>query len=182
MASATVFCMPSVAAEKGIYVHASGGVNSIESTIVDDDEYNVDFDDGAVFEVGVGYSFGNNFRMEGSYSQSYSENYGSYDWEYWDDGFTIKSLMASVYYDLDTGSKLAPFLGFGLGTASLDNGFDTTDTFTYSFQAGLSYELSDKLDLVGKATYQTLQEYDLEGYDMNSHSLLQGTLGLRYTF
>ena len=174
--------MPSVAAEKGMYVHASGGVNNIESTIVDDDEYNIDFDDGTVFELGVGYNFGNNFRVEGSYSQSYSDNYGSYDWDYYNDGFKVESLMASAYYDLDTGSNLTPFVGIGVGTASLDNGYDTTDTFTYSFQVGLGYELSDKLDLVAKATYQTLQEYDLEGYDMNSHSLLQGLLGLRYTF
>ncbi|HIJ63183.1 MAG TPA: OmpA family protein [Rhodospirillaceae bacterium] len=104
------------------------------------------------------------------------------------------SIMANVYYDFATGTRLTPYLGAGIGgvDVSADNirgsgvTYSNDDQFTFGYQgiAGVSYALDDNLSI--KADYRYLRTADTKlnespGWgtgsgkgDYSSHSLLVG--------
>ena len=69
---------------------------------------------------------------------------------------TSLGLMANMWYDIDTGGKLKPFIGGGIGVARVDADIDSIvgipinisgdDTvFAYQVGAGVGYDVSDKV-------------------------------------
>lgn len=118
--------------------------------------------------LAVGYNFGD-VRLEGELSRFQNSvddygftNAGGYPFGVGtvdaDRGSTrATNLMANLYYDINLGMALKPYIGFGLGgsrlnfnnytsgaTAFLD---DSKTVFAYQGIAGLRYELSDRLDM-----------------------------------
>ena len=100
----------------------------------------------------------------------------------------LQTVFANVYYDLDTGTAVTPYLGLGLGYARIkEKAFEKTteDNFAYNVGAGVSVNLTYNMDVelgyrytdYGKIKDRTPDDYSKRNYD--SHEVL---LGLRYTF
>ncbi|CEN56316.1 outer membrane protein [Candidatus Methylopumilus turicensis] len=62
----------------------------------------------------------------------------------------MKLYMVNAYYDIPTGSQLTPFIGAGVGVASLDH---AGSELALSATGGLKYSFDKNLYLGAKATY-----------------------------
>ncbi len=111
----------------------------------------------------------------------------------------IQTVFANFYYDLDTGTSVTPYFGFGLGYARINekasvsvpsvqyaaNAKGSEDNFAYNIGAGVSVNLTYNMDVevgyrytdYGQIKNRTSGDYAKRSYD--SHEVL---LGLRYTF
>lgn len=120
----------------------------------------------------------------------------------------IETYMFNLYYDIDTGTKLTPYVGAGIGLAHIDakSSYDhpgaayshvnESDTkFAWQLSAGAAYALTDNLAVDLGYRYTDLGSikgdssfYDASGVvaaplnmkaDFESHEVM---LGARYTF
>ncbi|HEX6957968.1 MAG TPA: porin family protein [Ferrovibrio sp.] len=155
----------------------------------------VESSDGFVLYGGAGYRFSNNFRLEGELS------YGSHDYDSISIGGASRglggdrdlyALTAAIYYDIDTGTVLTPYLGAGGGLlyqnsgrpaatangATVPGGDNSTDLTAFG-EVGLSYKLSQRFDLVPSYRYQWINDNHAGLDDSDMHVL---RLGLRYWF
>ena len=104
--------------------------------------------------------------------------------------------LANVYYDLDLGIPLRPYVGGGIGAARVnvdaDAGglLDVDDegwAFAWDLAAGLGYEVADGLELTGGYRYLRIEgtDFDVDGggeLDVDNYASHEVLLGLRYTF
>ncbi|MCK0128909.1 P44/Msp2 family outer membrane protein [Erythrobacter sp. F6033] len=76
-------------------------------------------------------------------------------------------LFGNVFYDIDTGSALKPYVGGGVGYQWVDVdyspsgvavGEDDDGAFAYQLMAGASYEVSDSVELFGQYTWRDTTE------------------------
>lgn len=133
------------------------------------------------------------------------------DPEKWKQTFGIQTLFVNAYWDIDTGTRLTPYLGAGLGlgiikTKFKSSGHDATDpsdswssdtgsknvtNFAWNLGAGLGYDFTDNwtLDLgyrfVGLGSVKTKTYKDEDGSFHGKTSNLyqhQFAVGVRYTF
>ena len=91
-------------------------------------------------------------------------------------------LFGNVFYDIQTGSGVKPYVGAGLGYQWVDveyvpSGVDVADdddgAFAYQLMAGASFEVTEAVELFGQYTWRdTFDEADI---DLN---LLPATLGV----
>ena len=190
----------------GWYVGGEAGANWIQD--VDDHvqagggtftTVNVSFDTGWAAIATVGYAFWeSNWRieLEGAYRDNDQDNIvfkggpgtpidvgGSLDQE---------SLMANVLYDIPLTSKLTLSVGAGAGVANTHLkvstfGIDDHDwSFAWQGIAGLSYALTDRLDLTLNYRYFRVEEPDYQfgfGFLNNSFDPIENhtvTVGLRW--
>ncbi|MEP1423019.1 MAG: outer membrane beta-barrel protein [Erythrobacter sp.] len=80
-------------------------------------------------------------------------------------------LFGNVFYDIETGSSLKPFVGAGFGYQWVDVeyqpsgvafGEDSDSVFAYQFMAGASYDLSQGVEVFGQYTYRdTTEDVDI---------------------
>lgn len=100
----------------------------------------------------------------------------------------LQTVMANVYYDLDTGTAVTPYLGVGVGYARIEEkAFDKTteDNLAWNIGVGVSVNLTYNVDVeagyrytaYGKIKDRTPDEYAKRNY--HSQEFL---LGVRYTF
>ena len=114
----------------------------------------------------------------------------------------IQTLFANFYYDLDTGTSVTPYFGFGLGYARINekagvsaqvpgaglysqSAKGSEDNFAYNVGVGVSVNVSYNMDVevgyrytnYGKMVNHVATDYAKRNYD--SQEVL---LGLRYTF
>lgn len=104
------------------------------------------------------------------------------------------SLMVNAYWDIATGSRFTPYLGGGVGMAYVDidgpstplaGTIDDDDlVLAWQLMAGVSYTLSDKMDLYGGYRFFDIGDADIETRfgdfemeDLRSHIV---EVGLRY--
>jgi opacity protein-like surface antigen len=86
------------------------------------------------------------------------------------------SLLFNALYDLPTGSSLRPYLGVGAGAAlvsfdSADVGADGDDiVFAYQFLAGVGWQVSRSLTLVGGYRYFATTDATIDGLDIDYRS------------
>lgn len=142
------------------YQNAAGGAGTLSQIA------NIDMEDGAVFDAGVGCAFGNGFRADLVLSlRTQKEISGdpAPDDPIWAP-LTSHSLMANFYYDLDFAqiAGITPYVGVGVGVAyhSMDDvtwidpsgarqqiaGAEQLE-LAWSVMAGASYQYSDRLTL-----------------------------------
>ena len=143
------------------FYQAAGGGLGATSQIT-----NVDMDNGAVFDVGVGCAFGNGFRSDLVLSLRTQKDITG-DPQPADPVWAplaSHSLMANFYYDFDFGRTMGitPYVGVGVGLAyhSMDDvtwidpanntwqiaGAEQLEV-AWSLMAGASYQLSDRMAL-----------------------------------
>jgi OOP family OmpA-OmpF porin len=124
----------------------------------------------AVYGAGLGYGFGNGLRLEGAvgYRNVEMEVPDSFigvqpPGTFGPDGAgstRVTTLMANLIKDFNTGGRVMPYLGVGVGAARVDsraaslygaggvqaNGFDDSDTsFAYNVLAGFGIRMSEQL-------------------------------------
>lgn len=104
-----------------------------------------------------------------------------------------QSAMFNAYYDINTGSKLTPYIGGGIGIAHLkgsikvDNFKESKSKNNFSWQvgAGVSYALTDNVSIDAGYRYtdagdvKSKDEEEIIKFESKSHEFL---LGVRYTF
>ena len=114
-----------------------------------------------------------------------------------------KTYMLYGFKDFSNESKLTPYVGLGLGAASLDTndvtiGFNGTDLgvdvegtsstiFTYALKAGADYKINENTSLFTETIYQTFSEHSVshasEGRELTSRNNYFGiSAGLRFKF
>jgi len=119
-------------------------------------------------------------------------------------GFTIAlegdvkvlTYMVNAYYDLENKTNWTPFVGFGVGGATIDYSdikssgvllVDDNDTvFAYKVGAGLTYKISESLKLIGDYHYLGTTDPDFTDAagakfdsEYSSHNI---DLGIRFSF
>ena len=119
------------------------------------------FDSGLAYGVTFGRSM-DNFRLEGELSRRDSDvdkhSLGGASLDGATGEASVTSLMANVYYDFATSGRVKPYVGAGLGLASVDlSNFGVAvvpdvldaddDVFAYQAILGLGVDLSDKVML-----------------------------------
>ena len=169
--------------------------------------FKIDTDSGLKLEGGIGYDFGKS-RIEVTYDQSKSKMnsmdlspFGApaeiADAEIDGGERTTKSIMVSGFYDIDTNSKFTPYIGGGLGVAFIDTdswAFDDPEVFPFTFpstdqqlfswqlQAGLAYEMNEKVDLTADLTYKDTSDFNIGMMTVNPAASISVEAGLRFYF
>ncbi len=190
------------AAAKGPFVGIMGGVNftndqDISGTGVGINR-NVDTDTGWAVMPSIGYRYGNGIRTE--FELGYRSNdIDSVSGSAAGTGeINAKSAMLNLLYDVDTGSRVMPYIGGGIGYAQVDyDGVgpvgvgvnrvnDDDNVFAYQGIAGLSYWVNETVEVAAEYRYFATQDPDfrtsagvaVEG-EYDSHAAL---IGLRWNF
>ena len=115
-----------------------------------------------------------------------------------------KTYMLYGFKDFSNESKFTPYVGLGLGAASLDTndvtiGFNGTDLsvdvegtsstiFTYALKAGADYEINESTSLFTETIYQTFSEHSVSHASESREHHASGnnyfgiSAGLRFKF
>lgn len=124
--------------------------------------------------------------------------------------FQVQTLFLNAYWDIDTGTKLTPYIGAGLGMGFIDTkgkahltdgtdsysdstGSKTVTNFAWNVGVGLGYDINDNWTIdagyrfVGLGSVKTKNRYDAAsdfGMYGKTDNLYQHQfgLGIRYTF
>ena len=144
----------------------------------------------------IGYSFMNNFRIEGELVYQGNDadkmSISGYDLNLTGD-ITSVALFANGYYDFKNSSNFTPFVGAGIGMANVEisdfnivgvGGGDLNDDDTvlaYHLDAGVGYEINERLTLDLKYRYFAADDPEFDGADVeySSHNIYTG---LRVSF
>jgi len=131
----------------------------------------------------VGRTFGDHFRAEGELL--YSDAKGKSG----DGRIKVLAGLANGYYDFDTGTKLRPFVGAGVGVGQvkLDGGpvHDDATGFAYQMQTGVSYPINDRLSTQIAYRYLGINDVKLGSGAQSLHGDYHDqavTVGLTYRF
>lgn len=165
------------------------GVNTVESKL----------DPGFVALGGFGYDFGS-FRAEGEISYRHNEidiHTSSFPTPGSRGENRSIAFMANGYYDYSNPTDFTPYVGGGLGIASVaydDYGItgatvlsDDDWVLAYQLMAGLDYDLTDQFTLGAEYRYFATQDADIRtaagnndiDVEYQNHSV---SLGLKYRF
>ena len=165
---------------KGFYVPSSFGYSLINKGTWEAEISSLDykgdlkFDEGSSWGTGIGYDFGNR-RIEIFYSQS-SNNIKGITAEMIEDTLNpiaadanasgklnINNFMINTYFDFPIGEKFETYLGGGVGgskinidsitVANKEINANNTSKFSYQATLGLSYSISNNLNIFGQGTY-----------------------------
>lgn len=191
-----------LAAAKGPFVGIMGGANFTNDQDISGAgvgiNRNVDTDTGWAVMPSIGYRYGNGVRTE--FELGYRSNdVDSVSGSTAGTGeITAKSAMLNLLYDVDTGSRIMPYIGGGIGYAQVDyDGVrpvgvgvnrvnDDDNVFAYQGIAGLSYWVNETVEVAAEYRYFATQDPDfrtsagvsVEG-EYDSHAAL---IGLRWNF
>jgi OOP family OmpA-OmpF porin len=124
--------------EPSLYLGAGAGVNFANDLDVSGGN-ELDSDIGWTGIGTIGVRFGNGLRseLEGGYRFNDGDINGiSANTKTW-------NAMANLLYDLETGTMLEPYVGFGLGAVNTEMANDSEWAFAYQGIAGMSFEVSD---------------------------------------
>ncbi len=193
----------SEARNQGWYIGLEGGANWVSdndalygsSTPVVTTAASIDFDTGWAVLATVGYAFDNNWRLEleGGYRSNDATVRTTFFPSTWTADLDQFSLMANVLYDVPLTERLDLTLGVGAGAvySEFDDQFSgQDDDINFAFQGivGLSYAVTNRLDLTLTYRYQNVDapSYQLpfpggvDSYaldDVENHTV---SVGLRY--
>ena len=158
----------------------------------------VDFDTGIHLGAAVGYDFGD-FRVEGEFG------YQSHEFEEMEDvelnGMPLGDrdadgdidafiFLVNGFYDIDTKTRLTPYLGGGIGFSVLDiddlfvagiiRGNDDDVVFAYQLAGGMTYEINEHVLADLSYRFVATSEPDFAGLeDYMSHNLV---VAIRFSF
>ena len=179
------------------YVSAFGGITSVSDADLEVSGLGngeAEFDTG--FNVGgaLGYDWGA-FRgeLEIGYSESDFDQISSGGIGVDVEGdITTLTYLAAVYWDIENSSKFTPYLGVGIGGASIDvegsvpilgigQGDSDDSVFAYKLGAGGSYAMTNSVDFTVGYSFLGTSDPDFDGVEaeVSSHSF---SAGLRMRF
>ena len=152
-----------------------------------------EFDTGMVIEGAVGYDFGM-FRAEGEigYRKNDIDEFSALGGSASGDGdFDALSLMANGYLDLENQTAFTPYIGAGIGYATvsandisvggIDVGDEDDSVFAYQLGVGVGYSATESLIVEIAYKYFATSDPDFEDTEAeyDSHNIL---IGIRYAF
>lgn len=136
---------------------------------------------GFAFGVAAGYTFSNNFRVEGelAYQQNNFSTTRSYtDHQLLFEGTNIHTLAGLIngYYDFKNSSKFTPYIGAGIGVGGIINKYtnDLGAAFAYQVGAGVDYSITDKITVGVKYRYTGLDSVELRDSNVTNHNIYAG--------
>ena len=171
-------------------------------------DYELGLGTGLSGEIGIGYDFGK-IRIEATYSRD-NTSMDNLNADVTEDGVEVatlsttindndvrlNSLMLNAYVDFDTNSKFVPYVGAGFGyteisissynvnvsgeTIRFKKGSD--GEFGYQAKAGVSYLVSDTIDIFGEASLRGTSGYSISNVAFDPITAWGGQVGLRYRF
>jgi OOP family OmpA-OmpF porin len=185
-------------ATEGWYGRADVGYSVGGDLEVDFADDAIDLEEDWMGSLGVGYAMHNSgWRLEGELA--YRDN--ALDLDAPDGGdVTAWAAMFNAYYDFNKGGRFEPYVGLGVGAASLDanavynsgnDQFDDEDTVAaYQAMAGVAIGLSERLDLDIGYRYFVAPDAEFDGFQDTVVPTTYGadythqavTVGLRYQF
>tara|TARA_Y100001978_G_C23698201_1_gene438978 strand:+ start:3470 stop:4081 length:612 start_codon:yes stop_codon:yes gene_type:complete len=177
---------------KGIYFVGSIGISQMaDSDINSSAGGQFNFDGGSSSEFGVGYDFGN-IRTDLTYTSTITD-ISHIKGKNSEVGVDVQSFLISAAYDLRADKQWQPYIGAGIGTATVNVNqavhVDSTilpvgddNVGTFKFKAGLSYAASDKLDVYGEYWGQTIDDFTIGSVTFVDNTISGGSLGVRVRF
>lgn len=163
----TIALAPAAQAADGFYVGATGGVSFLQDADNEGGGLSIEseFDTGFDVTGAVGYRFMDDFRVEGEigYRRNNADSLtialpaglGISSISSSADGdVSALSFMANGYYDVNTGTPWMPYVGAGLGVATINADVktqgvqivDDDDTvFAYQIGAGIGYAFTESI-------------------------------------
>lgn len=200
--SAVAYAPAGFAAPEGPFVGIMGGANFTNDLDVSGTgvgiNRSVDTDTGYAVIPSIGYRFGNGLRSE--FELGYRKNdVDSVSGSTTGSGeIKARSAMLNLLYDVNMNGRVSPYLGGGIGYAKVRYdgvqpvgvpGIGVNDSdrvFAYQGIAGLSYALSNAVELAAEYRYFATQDPDMRTSggtsvetEYKSHAAL---FGLRYNF
>ncbi len=146
----------------------------------DEVEHHEKFDSSAAWNGAIGYSFGS-YRLEAAlgYENPNYKNDSSAD-------ASILTVMANGYYDIDTNSKITPYLMAGAGIADINVSWWTANSSTsFVWQVGAGVGLKGNDHVTFDLGYRYIRPEGLEcpedhsNVSWSSHHIMAG---VRYQF
>ena len=187
---AATLCWPlssALAQGTGTYFSVFGGGTYLQDSEIDNSggsEFT--FDTGWNVGGAIGQNYGN-FRAE--LELAYRENdfdtleipgFGSFPSTAGENIWSL-SYMLNLYWDFENQSPITPYVGGGIGGATIeisdDFGFEEDDTvFAYKGAAGIQWNLAPNLDLLVDYSYLRTTDPDFSGLEMEyvSHNVSGG--------
>jgi len=182
----------------GWYIGAGAGAQFPTDTNpnVNGTDNKVSFDTGWEILGDFGYSFANGLRAEGELSEARVDADKVNGLNATSGRINNLDVMGNLLYDFKTGTRWTPYLGAGLGAASVDadhigtltNGGSINDSaleFAYQGIAGVSYEIADHWALTTDYRYIRTTDPTLKttaggtvSPENASHNVI---IGVRYT-
>lgn len=190
---ALVLALPDASAQDtsrtpGLYLGLGGGGTWVQDLDLEGGGPNkIDDDIGWAAVGSLGYRWTNNLRteLEGGFRRTDADLDGGGGHGHLD----ATNVMGNVLYDIDTGSRLTPYVGVGVGAVNVNvdaSNFDDSDwAFGYQGIAGVSYALTDRMDAFVDYRYMATAGLGLDSNgaqsddEYRSHTVL---VGLRYLF
>ena len=180
---------------KGIYFTGSVGIGQTSDIDVPSSlgAGTYEFTPGYSGQIGLGYDFGN-FRTEISYSDT-NTDLSKIQQVGTDIGVNITSLVFSAAYDFRSDKKWQPYVGAGIGSATIDvnphNGTSVKrgnvtvskgddSVTTTRLNAGLNYVASNNLDIYGELWGQTYEDFTIGTLTFDAETTTGVSLGVRF--
>lgn len=205
VAAAALLATPAQADQhRGWYVGAGGGASFTESSDakVPAGTLKPDYDTGYVVNGNLGYAWGNGLRTEaelGYRNSDLDKVTGPGTGAATGGSLGVLNTMFNALYDIDTGTFVTPYVGGGIGYASISpdkntnagfpgGGYDGDEgAFAYQAIGGLAFAVADNMDLTVDYRYLRALEETYTSYAAGSsvktayasHNVLAG---LRYYF
>ena len=181
--TAAAIASPAVAGEAGPYINV--GIGTGFGTEVEGSISGIDFEaDGRTTfggGIGLGYDFGNNWRLEGNVSRSTSDvdsvTVGGLKYDV-DESASGWGFGIDLEYDFPNDSKYTPYVGAGVGISRADDSDD--NAYGFSVVAGVAYEANDTTDVYAEIGYGLSPEQDIDGVDYDASGEFGATIGLRF--
>ena len=181
--TATAIASPAVAGEAGPYLNV--GIGTGFGTEVEGSISGIDFeaDSRTTFGggIGLGYDFGNNWRLEGNVSRSTADvdsvTVGGVKYDV-DESGSGWGVGVDLEYDFSNDTKYTPYVGAGVGISRADDSDD--NAYGFSVVAGVAYEANDTTDVYAEIGYGFSPEQDIDGVDYDASGEFGATIGLRF--
>lgn len=193
--------MDSDMAHHSYYFRGAAGLNQARDTNynINAGEIDSQFDPGTVFSGAIGYDFGAyTAEIEIAHRSNDIDTQSLNHTQLPDNSGTAEStaIMINGYYETPTDSAWRPYVGAGIGYASVSMNDhqtggtllldDSTQVFAYQAMAGLSYDVTDKLSAfaeyrffaTGSGSLHTATQTTSD-LDYSNHA---GLLGIKYSF
>lgn len=196
---ASVAVNPPVAATAGWYGDVAGSYTALQDSDLFDGRLaggrgELETDGGFGITGALGYAYGNGLRVE--VEIGYRQNdldrisvggFGTTATGPVNGEISALSGMANVYYDYPINGGLIPYIGGGIGAASVDidstalAADDSETAFAYQFMGGLRYPLNERLAVRVGYRFFTTEDVELQNTDVEyiSHNV---EVGLTYAF
>ena len=162
----------------GWYATGSIGASQISDIEYINSNEKITFEDGLGLDFGLGYDFGST-RIEGTLSRGESPS-GTDRGISFESNTTINSALLSAFYDFRSSKQWSPFLGFSIGSTSVEHLGVGDSGFSYGLGLGISYKTSDTTEVYFKSTGIITPEFDKLMITNGSYG--NGTVGVRVLF